>query len=93
MEGKGPIGGGKRTFLEPERPFERPKGLFGGKIDRFGGGNDPFFDPLGPPDDKMDPFRDPRDGLNGEMDFFRKERNISVNNQSFPKRKNHFNMG
>ncbi len=73
MEGKGPIGGGKRTFLDPDRPFERPKGLFLGKIDRTGGGNDPFCDPIDPLDDKNDSFRDPRDGLNGKMDFFRKE--------------------
>ena len=73
MEGKGPIGGGKRTFLESDRPFERPKGLFLEKIDRTGGGNDPFCDPIDPLDDKNDSFRDPRDGLNGKMDFFRKE--------------------
>jgi hypothetical protein len=40
-----------------------------GKIDQSGGGNDPFGDPIDPPDDKMDPFRDPRDGLNDRMRF------------------------
>ncbi len=77
MEGKGPSGGGKRTFMGPDRPFERPKGLFMGRIDRFGCGNDPFCDPIGPPEYKIDPFRDPRDGLNDRMDFS-------------PIRKNHF---
>ena len=90
LEGKGLIGGGKRTFLEPDRPFERPKGLFMRKIDRFGCGNDPFCDPMGPPDDKMDPFRDPRDGLNGKMDLFPKQKIIFVNNQSFLKTIDHF---
>ncbi len=83
LEGKGPIGGRKRSFLELDRFSERPKGLFLGKIDRSGGGNDPFGDPIGPPKDKIDPFRDPRDRLNGKMDFFPKEKIISVNNKSF----------
>ncbi len=76
-----------------DRPFERPKGLFMGRIDRFGGGNDPFGDPIGPPDDKIDPFRDSKDGLNGKMDFLRKEKINSVNNKFFLKEKNHFDIG
>ena len=90
LEGKGLIGGGKRTFLEPDRPFERPKGLFMRKIDRFGCGNDPFCDPIGPPDDKIPPFGDANDSLNGKKDFFRKEKIISVNNKFFLKGKNLF---
>ncbi len=90
MEGKGPIGRGKGTFLEPDRPFERAKGLFMGRIDRFGCGNDPFCDPIGPPDDKIPPFGDANDSLNGKKDFFRKEKIISVNNKFFLKGKNLF---
>ena len=61
MEGKGPIGGGKASFLELDRSFGRPKGLFMGRMDRFGYGNNPLGDPIGPPDDKMDPFRHSND--------------------------------
>ncbi len=76
-----------------DRFSERPKGLFLGKIDRSGGGNDPFCDPIGPPKDKIDPFCDPRDGLNGKMDFFPKEKIISGNNKFLLKEKNHFSKG
>ncbi len=90
MEGKGPIRGGKASFLELDRPFQRQKGLFMGRMDRFSYGNDPFGDPIDPPDDKIDPFRDAKDPLNGKKDFFRKERIISVNNRSFLKRIDYF---
>ncbi len=61
LERKGPIGGGKRTFLEPDRLFERQKRLFIGRMNRFGCGIDPFCDPIGPPDDKIPPFGDAND--------------------------------
>ncbi len=61
LEKKGPIGEGKRTFLEPDRSFGRPKGLFMGRTDRFSYGNDPLGETIGPPDDKMDPFRHSND--------------------------------
>ncbi len=64
--------------MEPDRPFERPKRLFMGRMDRFGYGNDPFGDPIGPPENKMDPFRDSRDRLGEKIDFFRKKKIISV---------------
>ncbi len=70
MEKKGPIGGGKGSFLESDRSFGRPKGLFMGRKDRFRYGIDPFGDPIGPPDDKMDPFRDAKDRLGEKSDFF-----------------------
>ncbi len=75
-----------------DRPFEGPKGLFIAKIDRSGCENDPFGDPIGPPEEEIDPFRDTNDWLNGKKDFFRKERIISVNNRSFSKIIDHFSQ-
>ncbi len=89
LEKKGPIEGGKRTFLKSDRSFGRPKGLFMGRMDRFGYGNDPLGDSLGPPDDKMDPFRDVKDRLGEKIDFFRKIRNIFVKKGSIMKENNH----
>ncbi len=74
MEGKGPIGRRKGSFLKLDRPFEGPKGLFIAKIDRSGCGNDPFGDPIGPPEEEIDPFGDTNDWLNEKKDFFQKKK-------------------
>ncbi len=73
-----------------DRPFEGLKGLFMGRMDRFGYGNDPLGDSLGPPKEKFDHFRHSNDFMNGKKGFFRKKRIISINNQSSLKRRNHF---
>ena len=76
-----------------DRPFEGLKGLFMGRMDRFGYGIDPFGETIGPPEEEIGPFRDAKDRLGEKIDSFRKIRIISVKKGSIMKENNQMSWG
>ena len=53
----------KKNFFGAGSIFWATERTFYEKNGSISYGNDPFCDPLGPPDDKIDPFRDAKDRL------------------------------